>query len=73
VLYEQSHRQIFHDVRLLDDDQIFDIDAFFQGSNPGVISTLKPADLAQYTGETLRGFSADTNLPDAPARCKNGD
>jgi hypothetical protein len=51
----------------LDDDQGYDIDAFFKGGNLGTISALKPADLGLYAGEVIRGFAADANknLPDA--------
>jgi hypothetical protein len=59
--------KFFHYVSSLDDDQAFDIDAFFKGSNLGAISTLKPSDLAQRANDIGRGFAADANknLPDA--------
>ena len=56
-----------HYLGSLDDDQGFDLDAFFKNGNLGPISTLKPADLGQYAGDVLRGFAVDANknLPDA--------
>lgn len=56
-----------HYLGSLDDDQGFDLDAFFKNGNLGSISTLKPADLGQYSGDVLRGFAveANKNLPDA--------
>lgn len=64
----RKHVQKFHHyVGSLDDDQGFDVDAFFKGGNLGPVSTLKPADLVQFVGDVLRGFAADANkdLPDA--------
>jgi hypothetical protein len=55
----------------LDDDVTFDMNAFFQGGNQGMLAALKPADLVQRAGAILRGFEvkANVNLPDAEA-CK---
>ncbi len=64
----RKHIEKFHHyLGSLDDDQGFDLDAFFKNGNLGPISTLKPADLGQYAGDVLRGFAApaNTNLPDA--------
>jgi hypothetical protein len=54
----------------LDDDVVFDMEAFFPGGNQGTLAVLKPADLAQRAGAILRGFDAKGNvkLPDAEAR-----
>jgi len=56
-----------HHLGSLDDDQGFDLDAFFKDGNLGPISTLKPADLVQFAGGVLRGFAVDANanIPDA--------
>lgn len=59
--------KFFHHIGALDEDQGYDVEAFFPGGNLGSISTRKPADLAQDAGEILRGFSTSANasLPDA--------
>lgn len=49
----------------LDDDAAGDIEAFFAGGHLGALSALKPADVAQRAGVVLRGFAANTTIPDA--------
>jgi hypothetical protein len=54
----------------LEDDVAFDMNAFFQDGNQGMLAALKPADLVQRASAILRGFeaTANLNLPDAEAR-----
>ena len=54
--------KFYHYLGSLDDD--LDIAAFFAGGNLGTLAALKPADVAQRAGEVIRGFSANTSVPD---------
>lgn len=63
----RKHLEKFHHfLESLDEDQGYDVPAFFPGGNRGPLSTLKPADLNQFAALVLRGFAApaNTNLPD---------
>lgn len=59
--------KLFHYLSSLDNEDEFDLNAFFKNGNLGSLSTLKPADLAQKAIDVLRGFAAPQNaaLPDA--------
>ena len=67
TILRKDIEKFHHYVGSLDDDQGFDLDAFFKDGNLGSISTLKPADLVQFAGDVLRGFAVDANanIPDA--------
>lgn len=67
IALRKGIEKFHHYLGSLDDDQGFDLDAFFKHGNLGSISTLKLADLDQFAGEVLRGFAApaNANLPDA--------
>ena len=56
--------KFYHYLGSLDDDANLDIAAFFAGGNLGTLSALKPADVAQRANEVIRGFAANTAVPD---------
>ena len=56
--------KFYHYVGSLDDDAGADIEAFFEGGNLGSLAALKPADVAQRAADVIRGFAANTSLPD---------
>lgn len=66
AVVRKTLEKFHHHVESLDEDQGYDVEAFFPGGNRGPLSTLKPADLNQFAALVLRGFAApaNTNLPD---------